>query len=163
MDSTNNVSNKPILASFFAWAVFGQLLGFAVDNGYFSSAFELSYQYFGAYIPSISRIDKAVFFDVLVAKSYASALILLTPVMFGLLLFVDVEPSVAGVRKNGKERLVISILLIVGSLIFVGGFNFRGPGNIFRESIHWFSFLVSLLTFLSAYCFRAAFCIRFNK
>lgn len=148
---------------FSLWIFIGQIIAYSISNGLLIEFGDFLFVNFGIYVPSINRMDKVVFFDNFAAKRFASIILSLMPFLFAVLLFANVENSISQVRKNKKETSVAWVFFAVGCLAFVSGLNFSGPGGVFRNSIYGFGFLATVVTFLSAYCFRIVFCIAFNK
>ena len=142
-----------------AWLVVGLAIAFCLHEGQLQDLGEFAYNTFGKFIPSISRIERISNLEVTLAKGHASLMLASMPILFLALLLCNVEDSVSGVRKKGKESLVIAILITIGSLVFIAGFNHP----IGRNGFAMFSLLSTGLTGLAAYCYRVAFCIATKK
>lgn len=137
------------------WVVYGQALAFFMSHGYLVDVGQIVFDGFGKFIPSISRIASNPNLDVTLAQSLASLLLLSIPILFVAFLFCDFEGGVVGVREKGKEVLAVLLLTAIGSGVFVAGFNH----SIAKNGFVAFSLLSTLITYLSAYCYRVAFCI----
>lgn len=151
----------PIL--FFCWVAYGQVLGYGIEKGFLINFSSYLFEHAGRLFPSINRLGGEGLFSNLYAQLHASTMLVSIPVLFLFLLASDVEESVSGVRIKNKEKEVALIFFCVATLVFFGGFGFSGPSKIFSSSFAGFSLLSSVLTFLSAYCFRMCFCIVFHK
>jgi hypothetical protein len=130
-----------------------------MSQGYLLEFSQSAHESFGQFIPSVKRIERLTNLDVALAKGHASMMLMSMPLLFIGLLFCNVEDSVAGVRKKGKETVAAAILVAVASMVFVAGFSH----SIGRSSFFAFSILSTLITGLSAYCYRVAFCIATKK
>ncbi len=152
---------KHISLSFvvFAWIIYGEVTAFCMSHGHLLEFSQLAHENFGQFIPSITRIERLTNIDVALAKRHASTMLISMPALFILFLFCSVEDSIAGVRKKGKETLAVAFLIAIASLVFVAGFGH----NIGRSSFFAFSILATLITGLSAYCYRLAFCVATKK
>ena len=159
--TTTQPSRKYISLSVvvFAWCIYGQEIGFLISNGLLLEFGQLAHEHFGQFIPSVKRIEHLANFDVALAIGHASIMLLSLPMLFIGLLFCNVEDSVAGVRKKGKETVTVAMLVAIASGVFVAGFGH----SIGRSSFFAFSILSTLIAGLSAYCYRVAFCIATKK
>lgn len=154
-------SCKPFSLSILglAWLIYGLALAFCLSQGYLLEFSEFAYENLGKHIPSVSHIEHFSKYDTALAKKHASVMLASMPVLFIGFLFCDVEDSVLGVRKKGKESLATAMLVAIASLVFIAGFN----NSIGRGSFANFSLLSIGLTGLSAYCYRVAFCVATKK
>jgi hypothetical protein len=143
----------------FAWLSYGEVTAFCMSHGYLLELGQLAHENVGQFIPSVKRIERLTNLDVALAKMHASTMLISMPALFIVFLFCNVEDSIAGVRKKGKETLAVAFLIAIASLVFVAGFSH----NIGRSSFFAFSILSTLITGLSAYCYRVAFCVALKK
>ena len=141
------------------WLVFGLATAFFMHEGHLLDLGEFAYNAFGRFIPSVSRIERISNLEVALAKGHASVMLASMPMLFLALLHCDVEDSVSGVRKKGKESLAFAMLFTIASLVFIAGFNHR----IGRSSFVMFSLLSTGFTGIAAYLYRVAFCIATKK
>lgn len=143
----------------FAWLIYGLATAFCLSHGHLLEFSQFAYENFGKFIHSVNRIERLANLDVALAKGHASVMLMSTPLLFAGLLWCDVEDYISGVRKKGKETVAIALLVAIASLVFIAGFNHSiGRGNFAK-----FSLLSTLITGLSAYCYRMAFCIATKK
>lgn len=149
----------PILAIAVAWLTYSQLIALGISFGHLVEFGSLVWGALRDLIPSISRMDSYRYFDDTSAKLHASLMLASMPFLFVAFLATNVEPSVEGVRKKGTEIVVTLSLVLVASIVFLAGFGFK----VGRGSLLSFSLLSCLVTGLSAYCYRVAFCIATKK
>ncbi|WP_428826162.1 hypothetical protein ACLIKD_18420 [Azonexus sp. IMCC34842] len=159
--SNEQLSQKYLSLSIlgFAWLIYGLATAFCLSHGHLREFSEFAYDNFGKFIPSVNRIERLTNLDVALAKGHASLMLASIPLLFGGFLFCDVENSVSGIRKKGKETIAVVLLIVIASGIFIAGFNH----SIGRNNFAKFSLLSTLITGISAYCYRLAFCIATKK
>ena len=151
---------------FLLWVVWGQFVAYCVLNNLVPSIVLEIADAIGGFVPSISRLKDEYTFGLLAARRIAFLALAMTPILFLLLLCADVEDSISGVRKKGMEAKAIAMFSIVGLGVFVAGFGGRVPGfpvRVFHTSTIAFSFLASLITYISPYVLRVAWCLRFKR
>lgn len=147
---------------FFLWVAWGQFVSYCVLNGLVPEFIVGIADAIGDVVPSITRIGDNYVFGLSSARRIATLSLTMTPLLFALMLLADVEESVSGARKKGKEKTGIKILLVVGLGMFVAGFGYRIPGfpqRLFYTSDIAYSFQSSLLTYLGTLALRAAWCL----
>lgn len=151
---------------FLLWVAWVQFVAYCILNGLVPSIVLEIADAIGGFVPSISRLKDEYTFGLLAARRIASLALAMSPLLFLLLLLADVEDSISGVRRKGKEATGITIFIVIGLGMFVAGFGGRVPGlplRLFHTSTIAFSFLASLITYLSPYVLRLAWCLRFKR
>lgn len=138
-----------------AWFLYGQMIAGGLSAGYLNNIGVYAWEAFRQYIPSIARLHES--YEIL-PRLHSSLMLMSMPFLFIALLLTDVEGSVEGVRKKGTEVPATIFIILIGSMVFVAGFGARR----FNGSFFTFSIGASFLTAVSAYCFRAAYCIVFQ-
>jgi len=151
---------------FFLWVVWGQFVSYCILENYVPG-FVLEFaDAIGGFVPSVTRLRDHYAFGVVAARRIASLSLALTPLLFLLLLLADVEETVTSVRKRRGGAKVATILVVLGLGMFVAGFGYRVPGfpqRLFYTNAIAFSFLSSLLTYLSTSFLRLAWGLRSNR
>lgn len=151
---------------FFLWVAWGQLVAYCILNGLVPDFFLGIADAIGGVVPSITRIGDNYSFGLPAARRIAAISLAMTPLLFLLMLFADVGKTVIRVREKRQEVKVATILVVLGFGMFIAGFGYRVPGfpqRWFYTSAMAFSFLSSLLTYLSTAFLRLAWGLRFNR
>ncbi len=150
---------------FFLWVAWGQLVSYCVLNGLIPDFILGIADAIAGVVPSITRLGDHYAFGLPAARRIAALSLAMTPLLFLSMLFADVEEGISGIRKKGKETTAITMFLVLGIGIFIAGFGYRVPGfpqRLFYTNVIAFSFLSSLLTYLSTSFLRLVWCLRFN-
>jgi hypothetical protein len=146
----------PLWVSIVVWFLYSQLVAYGMSSGYILDTGYFLWEVFGQFIPSITRLVEPTSQPY---KLLATVMLVSMPLLFIVLLFVDVEEGIKGVRIKKTEVKAATILCIVGSSIFIAGFGSRS----FRGSYLIFSMGAAFLTYISAYSYRTAYCIIFQS
>jgi len=163
MMAINKLKTPYLLLLFFLWVAWGQFVSYCILNGLVpGSVLEIA-DAIGGFFPSLTRLGDNYVFGVVSARRIAALSLALTPLLFLLLLLADVEESINGIRRKGKEAKAITIFVLIGTGMLVAGFGIRGPGRAFYSSAIAFAFLSSSLTYISTYGLRLACCLGFKR
>lgn len=159
----NRYEAKYLWLIFALWIVYGQLIAFGIAEKYIYDAVFSIWDSALRYVPAIMRLKDVYSFGVDLARLQATAMLISTPVLFILMLAVNVEGTVHGVRVKKKEALVISIMLFAVVMPLVSGFGYAGPGKIFHSNFYWYSAFIATMTHLLMYVLRLVICLVANK
>lgn len=139
-----------------AWFLYGQMIFAGISSGLLAEAGDYLGRVIGNAIPSIARLNES---RGALRKAHASLMLVSMPFLFAAFLFTDVERFVEGIRKKGTEEVSVFLFLLLGSCVFFAGFDSRRLNG----SLFTFSIGSSFITLISAYFYRAAYCIAFQS
>ncbi len=139
-----------------AWFLYGQVIFAGISSGLLAEVGDYLGRTIGNAIPSIARLDES---RGALRRAHASLLLVSMPFLFAAFLLADVERFVEGIRKKGTEEVSVFLFLLLGSCVFFAGFDSRRLNG----SLFIFSIGSSFITLISAYFYRAAYCIAFQS
>ena len=159
----NKLKMHYLIVLFFLWSALVSLFSYLVTNNLLPLGVVEIIDSIGSKVPSIYRLKDNYIFGGYAARRIAAMSLMATPILIAFLFFIDVEPTVSGVRDKKKETKVAAILIVVWFFVFISGFGANGPGRMFYKDAVAFSILSSFITYISSLSLRVAFCLKFIK